>query len=101
MNFIKKIYYEKYSKKSYSISNVDLIIDRMFSNLNNGIYVDVTFGGGGHSRLILEQLKEAGCNARDLKDLGFELLELLNVFALLVFIIVKIFFRGSNSELFI
>jgi len=41
MNFIKKIYYEKYSKKSYSISNVDLIIDRMFSNLNNGIYVDV------------------------------------------------------------
>ena len=41
MNFIKKIYYEKYSKKSYSISNVDLIIDRMFSNLNNGIYIDV------------------------------------------------------------
>ena len=41
MNLIKKIYYEKYSKKSYSISNVDLIIDRMFSNLNNGIYIDV------------------------------------------------------------
>ena len=41
MKFIKKIYYEKYSKKSYSISNVDLIIDRMFTNLNYGIYIDV------------------------------------------------------------
>lgn len=41
MKFIKKIYYEKYVKKSYSISNVDLIIDRMFAGFNNGIYVDV------------------------------------------------------------
>ena len=41
MKFIKKIYYEKYSKKSYSISNVDLIIDRMFSKLNNGFYIDI------------------------------------------------------------
>jgi FkbM family methyltransferase len=41
LNTFKKIYYEKYSKKSYSISNVDLIIDRMFSKKNKGIYVDV------------------------------------------------------------
>ena len=41
LNTFKKIYYEKYSKKSYSISNVDLIIDRMFSRKNKGIYVDV------------------------------------------------------------
>ena len=41
MKFIKKIYYEKYVKKSYSISNVDLIIDRMFTPLNKGVYVDV------------------------------------------------------------
>ena len=41
INFIKKIYYEKYSKKSYSISNVDLIIDRLLSNIENGIYIDV------------------------------------------------------------
>ena len=27
----KKIYYDKYTKKSHSISNVDLIIDRIFS----------------------------------------------------------------------
>jgi len=40
-NFIKKIYYDRYTKKSYSISNVDLVIDRMFASLNNGIYVDV------------------------------------------------------------
>ena len=41
LNIFKKIYYEKYSKKSYAISNVDLIIDRMFSNKKKGIYVDV------------------------------------------------------------
>ena len=41
LNIFKKIYYEKYSKKSYDISNVDLIIDRMFSNKKKGIYVDV------------------------------------------------------------
>ena len=40
-NFIEKIYYNKYSKKSYSISNVDLIIDRLFNNINNGVYIDV------------------------------------------------------------
>ena len=41
INFFKKIYYEKYSKKSYSISNVDLIIDRIFSKKQKGIYIDV------------------------------------------------------------
>ena len=41
INLIKKLYYEKYTKKSYSISNVDLIIDRMFSKINNGIYIDI------------------------------------------------------------
>ena len=41
LNTFKKIYYEKYSKKSYSISNVDLIIDRIFSKKDKGIYVDV------------------------------------------------------------
>jgi len=38
---LKKIYYEKYTNKSHSISNVDLIINRMFSKIKNGIYVDV------------------------------------------------------------
>ena len=41
MNYLKKIYYNKYSKKSFSISNVDLVINRIFKNLNNGIYVDI------------------------------------------------------------
>ena len=41
MKFLKKIYYEKYVKKSYSISNVDLVIDRMFTKLKDGIYIDV------------------------------------------------------------
>ena len=38
---LKKIYYEKYTKKSYSISNVDLILDRIFSKIKNGVYIDI------------------------------------------------------------
>jgi len=41
INLLKKIYYEKYSKKSYSISSVDLVISRLFSNKSTGIYLDV------------------------------------------------------------
>tara|TARA_B110000027_G_scaffold66330_1_gene71019 strand:+ start:243 stop:944 length:702 start_codon:yes stop_codon:yes gene_type:complete len=41
INLLKKIYYEKYSKKSYSISSVDLVIDRLFRNINKGIYIDI------------------------------------------------------------
>ena len=41
MNLVKKIYYEKYTKKSYSLSNVDLIIDYLFKNINKGVYIDV------------------------------------------------------------
>ena len=40
-NIFKKIYYKKYSKTSYSISGVDLIIDRMFSKVKKGIYIDL------------------------------------------------------------
>ena len=40
-NFLSKIYYSKYSKISYSRSNVDLIIDRIFKDVKKGIYVDV------------------------------------------------------------
>ncbi len=38
---LKKLYYEKYTKKSYSISNVDLIIDRMFSEVDRGTFIDI------------------------------------------------------------
>lgn len=38
---LKKIYYEKYTKKSYSISNVDLILERIFSKIKNGVYIDI------------------------------------------------------------
>lgn len=41
INLFKKIYYQKYTKQSYSISNVDLIIDRLFSNVDRGYYIDV------------------------------------------------------------
>ena len=41
INYLKKIYYEKYSKKSYSLSNVDLVIERIFRNKRKGIYIDV------------------------------------------------------------
>ena len=41
INLLKKLYYLKYSKKSYSISNVDLVIDRMFSNKLKGNFIDL------------------------------------------------------------
>lgn len=41
INFLKKIYYNKYSEKSHSISGVDLIVDRFFSKVKNGIYIDI------------------------------------------------------------
>ena len=40
LNFLKKNIM-KNIQKSYSLSNVDLIIDRIFSKKNKGIYVDV------------------------------------------------------------
>ena len=41
MIFFKKLYYTRYKKSSYAISNVDLIIDRIFSKIKKGIYVDI------------------------------------------------------------
>ena len=41
MKILKKIYYKKYSKTSYSISGVDLIIDRIFSKIRDGVYIDL------------------------------------------------------------
>ena len=41
MKILKELYYNKYSKKSFSISSVDLIIERIFSNFNHGIYLDI------------------------------------------------------------
>jgi hypothetical protein len=41
MQILKKIYYSKYRKISYSISNVDLVINRIFSKINKGIYIDL------------------------------------------------------------
>ena len=41
MLFLEKIYYEKYTKKSYSLTSVDLVIDYLFKNINKGVYIDV------------------------------------------------------------
>jgi len=43
--------------------HIPVLLDEVVENLNikpNGIYVDCTFGGGGHSRMILEKLGENG-----------------------------------------
>ena len=44
MNIFKKIYYNKYSKQSYSLSNVDLIVDRLFKNKEDGMIFGVCAG---------------------------------------------------------
>lgn len=43
--------------------HIPVMLNECIEGLNiqpNGIYVDVTFGGGGHSKKILEQLNDAG-----------------------------------------
>lgn len=43
--------------------HIPALLDQTMEGLNinpNGIYVDVTFGGGGHSRAILNQLSSSG-----------------------------------------
>ena len=39
IHYLKKIYYEKYSKKSYSLSNVDLVIERIFKKKKKEITI--------------------------------------------------------------
>ena len=41
MNLLKKIYYEKYTKRTYSLTGVDLIIDHLIRNISKGVYIDV------------------------------------------------------------
>ncbi len=41
INFLKDLYYRRYSKQSFSLSNVDLIIERIFKKNNKGVYIDV------------------------------------------------------------
>ncbi|MDO1752452.1 16S rRNA (cytosine(1402)-N(4))-methyltransferase, partial [Escherichia coli] len=43
--------------------HVTVLLDEAVNGLNikpNGIYIDGTFGRGGHSRLIISQLNEQG-----------------------------------------
>lgn len=43
--------------------HIPVMLDECLEGLNikpNGVYVDVTFGGGGHSRAILERLGDGG-----------------------------------------
>lgn len=50
--------------KTAETYHVPVLLNESIEGLNihpNGIYVDVTFGGGGHSREILSRLKE-GCS---------------------------------------
>ena len=50
--------------KTAETYHVPILLNESIEGLNihpNGVYVDVTFGGGGHSREILSRLKE-GCS---------------------------------------
>ena len=52
-----------------STYHTTVLLDEAVTALNmrpNGVYVDATFGGGGHSRLILEGLGDKG------KHIGFD-----------------------------
>ena len=49
--------------KTAETYHVPVLLNDSIEGLNihpNGIYVDVTFGGGGHSREILSRLKKGG-----------------------------------------
>ena len=78
MTFLEKIYYERYTKKSYSLSNVDLIIDYLFKNINKGVYIDL---GCNHpikfnNTYLLYKRGWSGINI----DSDFESIKLFNKF---------------------
>ncbi len=54
---------EKFKKNSDTGYHVPVLLNEVIEGLNikpDGIYVDCTFGGGGHSEKILEKLNEKG-----------------------------------------
>ncbi|MEQ6119059.1 16S rRNA (cytosine(1402)-N(4))-methyltransferase RsmH [Reichenbachiella sp. MALMAid0571] len=69
--------------------HTSIMLDECIEGLNikeNGIYVDLTFGGGGHSKAILEKLKgghlyafdqdeDAGKNAQDIDSSSFTFIQ--------------------------
>ncbi len=69
--------------------HTSIMLDECIEGLNikeNGIYVDLTFGGGGHSKAILEKLKgghlyafdqdeDAGKNAQDFDSSSFTFIQ--------------------------
>ena len=57
------ILFVNFLKKSKEMYHIPVMLNESINGLNiksNGVYVDVTFGGGGHSRRILECLGENG-----------------------------------------
>jgi 16S rRNA (cytosine1402-N4)-methyltransferase len=84
--------------KGLSVYHTPALLNETIEGLNinpDGIYVDVTFGGGGHSRVILEKLGKNG------KLLGFDQDEdaIKNVIADPRFIFVRSNFRYLKNFL--
>ena len=67
MLILKKLYYNKYSKRSHSLSNVDVVIDHIFKNLSKSMKLKYNSILGQAKKTVSSQEKDVEISLHELK----------------------------------